>query len=226
MHSYFDFRSPLATESFGFSHVIEGTLQCQSPQQLVSLLRRHLNPHVPSSSRARLRILDIAAGNGRVGVELRSQLGKTPGIERLMATDLLDSAKTAALRDRETSLYDEYIVADLTQPKIVQRFRGEGFNVATICAALGSGDGDLPLEVIDTAIEILQSGGVLAFTVNEGAGGDVSARYGEFLDCVRRDADGTHWGNMRKIEMERYRHRLNVKGEWIVYTALLYQKMV
>lgn len=172
-----------------------------------------------------MRILDFAAGNGRVGVELRLQLGRIPGIDRLIATDLLESAKMAALRDRRKGLYDEYVVADLTQSEVIEQFKAERFNVVTICAALGPGDGDMPLEVVDAAIEILRPGGLLVFTVNEGAGADAADRYGGFLSSVKANQEATHWKSMRKIDMVVYNHRLNVKGEWIEYTALLYEKV-
>lgn len=38
----------------------------------------------------------------------------------------------------------------------------------TICAALGPGDVDLPLEVVDAAIEFSRKDGLLVFTVNAG----------------------------------------------------------
>ena len=62
------------------------------------------------------------------------------------------------------------MVGDLTdssQPDI-HRWKKTGFDVVTICAALGPGDGDLPLEVVDAAIEFLRKDGLLVFTVNAG----------------------------------------------------------
>jgi len=105
------------------SHVIENTLCCQSPKQLLSLLRRNLSSDGPDLPRGPLRILDVAAGNGRVAVELREQLSDQPGVERLVGTDLLESAKMAALRDRRPGLYDEYVVADFTDPKAIEGFK-------------------------------------------------------------------------------------------------------
>ena len=212
------------------SHLIEETLLCQSPQQLITLLRTHLTTTDPQLPTTPLRILDIGAGNGRVGLELRRQFRATaPPIARLVGTDLLESAKLAALRDRRPCPFDEYVVADLTQRTVVERFKAERFNVVTICAALGDGDGDLPLRVVDAAVEVLGEGGVLAFTVNGSVGveGEGRERFGGFLESVRGEGvgEGTHWGGVREIGRRRYRHRLSVKGEWIEYLALVYRKV-
>ena len=130
-----------------------------------------------------LDILDVAAGNGLVGAELRKQLAEKPGIRRLIGTDLLESARSAALRDRP-DVYDNYIAADLTQSH-----DGSGLpsssDVVVICAALGPGDGHLPLEAVDGAITLLRQGGLLTLTVN--AGGQragTSLRWQSFLASV------------------------------------------
>ena len=131
------------------SHIIDQELRCQSPQQLAALLRQHLSSDGPSP-RGPLRILDIAAGNGRLGIETRSQLGQQPGISCLVGTGLMESAKPAMRSDQKPNPYDNYVVADLTdssQPDI-HRWKKTGFDVMTICAGLGPGDGDLPLEVL------------------------------------------------------------------------------
>ncbi|KAL2058062.1 hypothetical protein ABVK25_001680 [Lepraria finkii] len=89
--------------------------RCQSPRQLAALLLQSLG------SDGSLRILDVVADNGRLGIETRSQLGHQPGISRLVRTDLIESAKLAMMRDQKPSPYGEYVVADLTdspQPDI------------------------------------------------------------------------------------------------------------
>ena len=62
----------------------------------------------------------------------------------------MESAKLATRSDQKPNPYDEYVVADLTDSsqQYIQRWKKTGFDVVTICAALGPGDGDLPLEVL------------------------------------------------------------------------------
>ena len=115
-----------------------------------------------------LDILDVAAGNGIVGAEVRKQLADRPGIRSLIGTDLLESARSAALRDRP-NVYDDYVAADLTRPRDTQL--PSSSDVVVICAALGFGDGDLPLEAVDGAMSLLRKGGLLAITVNAGESG-------------------------------------------------------
>ncbi len=151
------------------SHILENKLKCQSPQHLVALLKKYLCSDAPNLSHGPLNILDGAAGNGRVGAELRNQLANDPAIDCLVGTDLLPSARVATLRDRVPNPYDEYIVANLIEPseEAVQQFKRTNFEVVLMCAALGPGDGDLPLEVVDAATRFLDVGGLLALTVNE-----------------------------------------------------------
>lgn len=82
----------------------------------------------------------------------------------------------------------------------------------------------MPLEVVDAAIEILAVDGLLVFTVNESLKGVVGGRYDKFLSSLGEDGRA-HWNNMKQVDKVVYKHRLNVKGEWIEYTALLYRKV-
>ena len=156
----------------------------------MQFLKEHLTSNPASSDLVGpLDILDVAAGNGIVGAELRKQLTDKPGIRRLIGTDLLESARSAALRDRP-DVYDNYVAADLTQP------HASGLppssDIVIICAALGPGDADLPLEAVDGAITLLREGGLLTLTVNAGgqrAGS--SLRWQSFLACVN-GSGGSH----------------------------------
>lgn len=166
--------------------------------------------------------MDIAAGNGIVGAELRKQLADKPGIRSLIGTDLLESARSAALRDRP-SVYDDYIVVDLTLPQESQLPMSS--DVVVICAALGPGYGDLPLEAVDGAIVLLRDGGLLALTVNPRSPGLGSQpRWQSFMASVNQSG-GSHWGYLEEVARQRYKHRKNVQGEWIEYMALVYKKM-
>ena len=168
----------------------------------------------------------MAAGNGIVGAELRKQLGDALGVESLVGTDLLESARTATIRDRP-GVYDDFVIADLARLDELEaiQLKENWFSVVTICAALGPGKDDLPLEAFDSAIGLLRMGGLLAFTVNERNNQPSHpARWRMFLEGIDKGGE-THWKNMQEIEKQKYRHRKNVQGKWIEYTALIYQKI-
>lgn len=186
-----------------------------------------LSEHLRSSAVSKsfvgpLDILDVAAGNGIVGAELRKQLADKPGIRSLIGTDLLESARSAALRDRP-SVYDDYIVADLTQQHDSRLPTSS--DVVVICAALGPGYGDLPLEAVDGAIALLREGGLLALTVNASSRrADNSSRWESFMVSIN-ESGGCHWACLEEVARQRYKHRKSVRGEWIEYMALIYRKL-
>ena len=97
-------------------YVVHDLLACDSPRTLVELLQKHLASPDSNDLVRPLDILDVAAGNGIVGAELRKQLTANPGIKTLIGTDLLESARSAAMRDRP-DVYDDYVTADLTRPQ-------------------------------------------------------------------------------------------------------------
>lgn len=78
-------------------------LRCHSPQELVALLASHIELREAGQQADHFKILDIGAGNGLVGEELRLQLQGRIG--SLVGTDILPEARTALHRDRP-KVYD------------------------------------------------------------------------------------------------------------------------
>ena len=79
-------------------------LKCQSPRKVADVLHRTVlrnNAHP-----AELRVLDLGAGNGMAAEALA-----TAGVSRMVGVDIIEAARTAALRDRP-GVYDHYYVAD------------------------------------------------------------------------------------------------------------------
>lgn len=206
-----------------YEYIVHERLACDSPRILVQSLKEHLaSPSVSESFAGPLTILDVAAGNGIVGAELRKQLAEKPGIRRLIGTDLLESARSAALRDRP-NVYDDYVAADLTRPH--ESGLPSLSDVVVICAALGPADDDLPLEAVDGAIALLRVGGLLTLTVNAGVQrAGISPRYESFLASVK-EGGRSHWECLEEVARKRYKHRKSVQGKWIYNVALIYKKL-
>jgi len=112
-----------------YEEVVQHRLNCASPSRIAQgLLRGAASAGVEANS---LRVLDIGAGNGISGQELREI-----GVGDLIGLDVLEMARTAAERDRP-GVYEDYIVADMTTPglipDLIQRY---GLNTLTCAGGL------------------------------------------------------------------------------------------
>jgi SAM-dependent methyltransferase len=101
------------------------------------------------------RVLDLGAGNGIGGEELRSL-----GVRSVVAVDLEPAAATAAARDRP-GVYDEYVVADLS----TAADRLAGYQLTAVVALSAIGPGHVPPESLRRALDLLRPGGLYAFAV-------------------------------------------------------------
>ncbi|MEA2166916.1 MAG: hypothetical protein QOF76_216 [Solirubrobacteraceae bacterium] len=194
-----------------YEHLFHEELQCCSPRVVSELLgaevaARGLAPNA-------LRVFDVGAGNGLVGEELRNL-----GVDTLVAADILPAARAAAERDRP-GLYDEYLVADLTDLDASETalLEEQDFNCLVTVAALGFGD--MPPEAFRVAYDMVADGGLVALTINEKFldGGDGSG----FSDVIEA---GVASGALKIVQRERYRHRLSVTGDPIHYVAVVLEK--
>ena len=146
-----------------------------------------------------------------------------------MGTDISEFARVALVRDQVPNPYDQYVVADLLAPGETNNtppFSDSEFDAVVICAALGPQDGDLSLDVVDAAIRFLRVGGLLAATVTETLKREEGSRYALFIESLAMEGQKQRfWEDMVQREKLEYGHRLNVKGEWIEYTAVVYEKV-
>ncbi len=102
------------------------------------------------------RALDVGAGNGLGGDELRRI-----GVGRVVGVDLEPQARVAAYRDRPW-VYDDYLVGDLTTlPKA--KLAAVEPTAALALSALGPGHA--PPAVLDCALGLLATDGLFAFAV-------------------------------------------------------------
>jgi len=186
-------------------------LKCSSPQRVAGLLDDLLSDHRVDPEE--LRVLDVGAGNGMVGEQL-----KLLGAKHIVGVDIVEEAKMAAERDRP-DVYDEYLVTDLCgpSPEDQQALEEFDFNCMTTVAALGFGD--IPVHAFTKAFSFIEEGGWLAFNIKE-----------DFLD--EEDDTGfsamirhmQHSGTIRMQAYRRYRHRFTVCGDPLNYVAIIATK--
>ena len=168
-----------------------------------------------------LHVLDIGAGNGIVAAEVKAQLAGR--VKRLVGIDILPEAHEAAMRDRP-NVYDQYVVADLTDESRVDFFGAKKFDVLITCAALGPGWNDMPVQALRGALALVQEGGLVAITANVcWLGKADETPWGQFT--AKLDGkDIKAWGDLKEVQRKRYKHRLDVRGKWIWYMAIIFEK--
>jgi predicted TPR repeat methyltransferase len=194
-----------------YEAVFRDRLRCCSPEVVCGLLAEVLasEHEVPSW----LRVLDLGAGNGMVGEQLREL-----GVGTLVGADLLPEAATAAARDRP-GLYDDYLACDLTNLRAWQRSRltGYRFNALVTVAALGFDD--LPPAAFVSAYNLVESGGWIAFNLKEDfLDEDDESGFASLVE--RMSTDGLIDFRARR----RYPHRLSVTGQPLHYVGLVASK--
>lgn len=186
-------------------------LRCNSPARVVGLLRDVLADvgQRPDT----LRVLDVGAGNGMVGEELRRL-----GAAALHGIDIIPEARAAARRDRPW-VYDDYHVVDLCDlPEPVdKRLRAARLNTLVVVAALGFGD--VPAAAFLRALDLIDTPGWLAFNIKEDFVQDRDDS--GFARLLRRLRAG---GVLRMQAYRRYRHRLSVGGRPLHYVAMVATK--
>ncbi len=187
-------------------------LECSSPRVIRGLLARVLDELGMAASD--LRVLDVGAGNGMVGEEIRAM-----GAEMVYGVDIIPEAAAAAHRDRP-NVYDDYLVADLTEltPAHRDELVGAKLNTMTTVAALGFGD--MPPAAFARAFNLIQTPGWLVFNIKDDF---VSADDPSGFDTLiqRMFAEEV----IVALTEEHYRHRLSVRGVPLHYVAFVARKM-
>ena len=186
-------------------------LKCCSPSYVVNLLEDVAQEW--GTDLNEFSVLDVGAGNGMVGDELRHR-----GVSKMVGVDIIEEAKEATLRDRP-GVYDDYRVADLTNiPKANEdALRKHDLNCMTTVAALGYGD--IPPLAFLQALDLISTPAWLAFNIKE-----------DFLH--ERDQSGFSRLIRQLIQEDfimplcyrRYRHRLSMTGEPLYYVAMIAKK--
>lgn len=187
-------------------------LKCESPRVIRRLLAQVLAEL--GTEPGELRVLDVGAGNGIVGEELRGL-----GVGAVHGIDIIEEAAAATHRDRP-GVYERYLVADLTDLAHDQRdtLASADLNTMTTVAALGFDD--MPPRAFAVAYNLISTPGLVAFTIKEEfvAKRDLSG----FSRLIHRMFDEEV---IRHLAKERYRHRLSVQGEPLYYVAYVAEKI-
>lgn len=194
-----------------YEQIFYDRLKCQSPAKVASILQSAvLQAGQPSTT---LRVLDLGAGNGIMGEELRRL-----GVARLVGADILPEAHEACLRDRP-EVYDDYLVCDITDldEETLDEIESWSLDCLTMVAALGFGD--IPAAAFVNAFNLIEVGGWVAFNVKETF---LDNRETTEFSRVVRELVFTDYLEIHHLE--RYRHRLSIDGEPIFYYAVAGQK--
>ena len=190
-----------------YEHIVQDLLRCRSPQVAAAALARALD--ALALEPARLRLLDLGAGTGLVG-----ELVRALGVETVVGLDSLAAARAACLRDRPGT-YAEYLVGDLASPtrSLLARLRAQRPN--GLIAAGAFGGTHMPASAFATALDLLESGSPVVFTIHEHWA--ATDEPGGFRTAI---ADLLGSGRLSALERTRFEHRTTTSGDPIVYELI------
>ena len=190
-----------------YEQVVYERLKCQSPARVVEVLRSSVSQEQQRLNE--LRVLDLGAGNGMVGEELKRE-----GVSRLVAVDIIPQAREATERDRP-GVYDAYYVMDFSCLSKDQREELNSWSLNCLISVAALGFGDIPAAAFIEAFNTISNGGWVAFNIKE-----------TFLD--RSDESGFSQlvrelifsESLDLYHLQRYRHRYSFEGEPLYYFAV------
>jgi hypothetical protein len=193
-----------------YEEVVQERLKCASPRTLADLL-------LACASSARLQpadiaVFDLGAGNGVMGEALRER-----GVPTLVASDNIVEARDAARRDRP-DLYREYLVGDTDDlPQVADLIREHGLNTLVAAGALGLGH--ISAQSFHRLWSRFPAGAWLAVTLHVDLAEPGGSDFGDYLAGFEDREDG---GDI--VLRTRFRHRLTMAGEPIIYVAIIARK--
>ena len=194
-----------------YEKVVADRLKCRSPEVVCHLLDDHLEGWLTDNQE--IHALDLGAGNGMVGEELKKRLE----CDTLVGVDIFPEAKTAALRDRP-GVYDHYCVADLTKEEDVDKLAkiDVDYNLMITVAALGFGD--IPVDAFVNAFNLLEKESLVAFNIKDRflSNKDETG----FNQAIANMCDGS----FQVLDTHRYRHRVSMAGDPLYYVAVIGKK--
>src|SRR5947209_2813059 len=183
-----------------YEQIVQDRLGCRSPAELAAMLGEAVDQ--AGWERDRVRVLDIAAGNGVSGEALAAQ-----GLHPVLGTDIVAAARAAALRDRP-DLYDQYLTLDLLALTDDERASVTALaaNALTCVAPVGEDGSELPPAALVAAAGLLASDALVVYMHDPHRG---------IPDAVTAELwrEGLGAGTRAdELERRRYLHRRTVTG--------------
>ena len=194
-----------------YEQIFYDRLKCASPNKVTSILKSAINQSEENFSE--LRILDLGAGNGMMGEELKKY-----GVSRLIGVDIIPEAYDATIRDRP-GLYDAYYVEDFTKLDNDKKEEIVSWQCDCMVTVAALGFGDIPPKAFIEAFNIIKSEGWVGFNIKE-TFFDNSDESG-FSKMIRELIFSEY---LDVYYIERYRHRLSLEGEPLYYFAIAGRK--
>jgi len=194
-----------------YEQIFYDRLKCTSPTKVTSILESAVKQSQDNFSE--LRILDLGAGNGMMGEELKKH-----GVSRLIGVDIVDEAYDATIRDRP-GIYDAYYVDDFTKLDDDKKEEIISWQCDCMVTVAALGFGDIPTKAFIEAFNIIKSQGWVAFNIKE-TFFDASDESG-FSKMIRELIFSRY---IDIYYIERYRHRLSIEGEPLYYFAIAGRK--
>jgi len=194
-----------------YEQIFYDRLKCTSPFKVTSILQAAVKQSQDNFSE--LRILDLGAGNGMMGEELKKH-----GVSRLVGIDIIPEAYDATVRDRP-GIYDAYYVEDFTKLDEAKKEEISTWQCDCMVTVAALGFGDIPVKAFVEAFNIIKSEGWVAFNIKDSFF-DVTDDSG-FSKMIRELTFSKH---LDVYYIERYRHRLSIEGEPLYYFAIVARK--
>ena len=188
------------------------TLACRTPTEMSDAIA-----DVWSSAKidpAGLRVLELGAGSGAFGHELRHTLK----VGHLEAIDISPEACVAAERDR-AGLYNRYHVDDLTnlRAETEAAFQEAQFNVVAVASATGWGN-HIPLAGFQKGFDILPADGWFIFHVKPH---DPDPECIELCQWIDELISSEH---LKQVYRGSHFHRRSANGTDIFYDVIIGRK--
>jgi hypothetical protein len=184
-----------------YEEIVQDRLGCRSPAELAGMLARAAEAQ--GWERGDMRVLDIAAGNGVSGEALAAA-----GLHPVLGTDIVPSARDAALRDRP-GLYDRYLILDLLMLTDDERAEVTALraNALSCVAPVGVHGSELPPEALIAAAGLLAPDALVVYMH------DPHRALPDAMTAERWAAGLGSGGQAQEVERRRYVHRHTVNGE-------------
>ena len=186
-------------------------LKCTSPSKVASILESAIKQSADNFTE--LRVLDLGAGNGMMGEELKKH-----GISRLIGIDIIPEAYDAVIRDRP-GIYDAYYVENFCKLSKEKKEEIESWQCDCMVTVAALGFGDIPTKAFINAFNIISNEGWVAFNIKD-TFLDLNDKTG-FSTLIRELIFSKY---LDVYHIERYRHRLSINGRPLYYFAVVARK--